>query len=149
MKIYVTLLLFGFVCLFSSCASTVKSPKDYKGGQLISGEGGGFTGIEYRYILLENGQMFSQLGAREEFTSLGKLDWKLTKQLYSLADQYGVDKKEVLNQPGNRYRFLEWSSGDKLIRNVWNPDQGTFPKEWNELNKMIIAIGNDLTQKTQ
>lgn len=148
MKVYVTLMLFGLVCLVSSCASTVKSPKDYKGNQLISGEGGGFTGVEYRYILLENGQMFSRLGGREEFTSLGKLDWKLAKQLYSLADQFEVDK-EVINQPGNRYRFLEWASGDKLIRNVWNPDEGSYPKELDELNKMIIAIGNDLNQKLQ
>jgi hypothetical protein len=148
MKVHVIFLLLVFICFISSCASTVKSPVEYKGKQLISGEGGGFSGIEYSYILLENGQMFSQLGAREEFTNLGRLDSKLTKQLYLLADQFDVDT-EVINAPGNRYRFLEWSSGVKRVRNVWNPDQDTYPKEWNELSKMIIAIGNDRTQNTQ
>lgn len=71
--------------LITSCKSSEKvvAISDYKKNMLVVSTGGGFTGAEAIFTILENGQVFSASGfTPEKVTALGQLNTKTVKSLF-------------------------------------------------------------------
>ena len=92
-----------------SCKSY--TPENWPEKRLIFGSGGGFTGAVTEFVLLENGQLFTHVGAETPFRELTRIGRRTTKDLFSKAAQM-KELDASVNEPGNIYYFIsEWQSG--------------------------------------
>ena len=66
-----------------ACHSTQYSADQIPELQLVFGAGGGFSGLETTYILLENGQFWMQNGPGAHVTSLPSISKSKARQLFS------------------------------------------------------------------
>jgi hypothetical protein len=76
------LLIFGMCVMLMSCKSNAKvtSLDNYTKNMIAFSTGGGFTGVETIFTILENGQVFSASGLDPKKTMLfGKLPVKAAK----------------------------------------------------------------------
>jgi len=114
-------LFLGAIIILISCKSMETNPDNYKQKIMVFGNGGGFAGIEKSYYLLDNGQVFLKTNRDTSYTKVGKLESKLTGQLFTLVGT--LQKDSVVNDPGNIYSFLKPDkNGDEKW--VWNPQSG-------------------------
>lgn len=113
---------FGLACftlvLMAGCNPTKISPLNYEKQSILFGRGGGFTGIETTYKLLDNGQLFELKAMRSEAVKIKNISKQQTKQIFNNISMLGLDTK-VLNEPDNMYHFIEVSHGDQTNRIVW------------------------------
>ncbi|MBK6545990.1 MAG: hypothetical protein IPO78_05135 [Saprospiraceae bacterium] len=88
------------------------------------GNGGGFTGIETVFSISRNGQIEQD----------GKLVDRLKKtdveQIITNIEVLGLDQIE-LNQPGNIYKFIEYSMEGKTHRICWDANSELVNKNLN------------------
>lgn len=120
-----TILLLAFSCLlFARCKVTKYTPDKLPERQLIFGDGGGFAGIETSFTLLENGQIFKQVGLGGNYEELKPIKRNEAKQIYEKASTLQLFKLDI-DKPGNLYYFLReineqidskvtWGAGDYL-----------------------------------
>ncbi|GAB4338457.1 MAG: hypothetical protein OHK0038_17180 [Flammeovirgaceae bacterium] len=96
------------------------SLKDYPSekSKIIFGNGGGFTGLVNRYVLLENGQIFIENNITNESKQLKVLKKKDTKNLFKNIQALQMEKR-TLNEVGNTYQFLEFSQKGKSLKYQW------------------------------
>lgn len=71
--------------------------------QLHFGAGGGFSGVETDYMLLENGQIFMREGVGKPYQTLGKIKPKIARDFFAKAKVY---ENVQLNQPSNTYQYI-------------------------------------------
>ncbi len=105
-----------FMCLGAiglplfSCKSTQYKAENLPAQQLRWGNGGGYTGVETTFSILENGQIFKKEGLNAGFSELSDIKKgkaaKLFKQSLSLDLNAAKDLK-----PSNIYQFLELADG--------------------------------------
>jgi hypothetical protein len=108
-----------FTLMLLGCASQrgMDSPEYYEGQWMAFGNGGGFTGIETKYILKE-GKVWG-VGADGEEFAVKDIDEDTWKQIFSNAKTIGLnDLKYAV--PGNTYHFIEVTSDGKTSRVVWD-----------------------------
>ncbi len=109
---------------FANCKVVKYTPGNLPVNQLIFGNGGGFTGVETSYTLLENGQIFKQVGVNGTYQELKPINRKKAKSLFEKAVTLQLFKLDI-NQPGNLYYFVReinqqidskvtWGAGDFL-----------------------------------
>jgi hypothetical protein len=112
------LLFAGLVVLFfAACAKKFKADS-LPTKQLVFGTGGGVAGVEKRFILLENGQLFLQRGmaAPEEQPKLPK---KTAKALYKKLAE--TEMPRGLELPiKNTYQFIECPVDTTMVRLAWS-----------------------------
>lgn len=123
MKKLVLLLAFS-PFLFMQCKVVKYTSDKLPDRQLIIGTGGGFTGIETSYTLLDNGQIFKQVGVEGALEELSSIKPKAAKALFEKLKGLQLYKLDI-EQPGNLYYFLRevnetldskvtWGAGDYL-----------------------------------
>lgn len=149
-KILPVLALFS-LAIFSACKSTKYTPDKLPVRQIVWGDGGGFTGIETSCTLLENGQIFKQVGVEGSYSELKPIKSKDAKVLFDKVNSLQLFKLDI-DKPGNLYYYLRqvtdhldsrvtWGAGDYL------PPQGLVSvyKELKDLARDREAV---LTKKT-
>jgi hypothetical protein len=126
----------------SGCRVQRATPDTYTGRQLIFGNGGGFTGAESRYVLLDNGQLFSvetnKSTRKEKYTPLRQLSRTITRQLFSKADALQLEQL-AFSHPGNMYYFIGLQENDTTHRATWGHPSHTIPGEAEILYHQLIA----------
>lgn len=91
-----------FIFLFSACAKKY-TVDTLPSKQLHFGDGGGFTGKETDYIILENGQIFLREPFDKAHKEIGKIKSKEAKAYYKQAAAY---QRIMVNKPSNAYSFI-------------------------------------------
>lgn len=139
------LLLGGFAIILLvnvvfSCKAREYKLNELSGSVLVAAEGGGFAGIEHRYLLQESGWMFYQVGTQEKITRIARLSTNQTAQLFKIAtdmDIWGAN----FNKPGNTYNVLEIIESGKSNRLVWDSYNEQVPYDWKNLNEILMTFG--------
>ena len=116
------LLCAGLAC----CKSTHYTAGQLPAKQIRWGEGGGFTGRETTFILLDNGQIFRKEGMKDQFTELSSISQSKAKHLYKRAEKLGLMNLDF-QDPGNIYSFIEIIDGDQVRRIVWGGNKPLPP----------------------
>lgn len=140
------ILFFGMCVLLFSCKSSAKvtSLDTYTKNMISFSTGGGFTGVETIFTLLENGQVFSASGLDPKKTvAFGQLPTKTAKAFFEKANQINWTK-EPLNDPGNIYHTLSFGTNGNAVKQVWGGGKATPSKEitdlYYELSNTINAL---------
>jgi hypothetical protein len=121
--------------LFSTCKTY--TPDQLPPVQLQFGNGGGFTGIETSYTLLENGQIFKQSSIDSTATNLPSVKPKAAKALFAQLEAIGFDTLNI-NKPGNLYQFIQSKQDTLSHKVVWTP--GTDQPVLDSLYKKMIQL---------
>ncbi len=119
---YLFLALAGIVLGLYACRSHKYTAASLPDEVLIFGNGGGFTGIEHRYILCDNGQLFRQEGVGGAIEAAGYLRRRTARQAFEAIDSLGLRTLHY-EKPGNVYHFFELPSGETAHRIVWDPNK--------------------------
>jgi hypothetical protein len=123
MKKILPIIIFSLL-LFTQCKVVKYTPDKLPTKQLIFGDGGGFAGIETSYILLENGQLFKQVGVDGPYQELKSIKPKEAKPFFEKVASLQLYKMDI-EHPGNLYYFMRevneaidsrvtWGAGDYL-----------------------------------
>ena len=110
--------LIVLILLFSSCNRKIVLPNAYVKPMISFGQGGGFTGIEKKYILQTDGNLFEKTYNKEEYTHLSRIKAQECDQLFDNYKNLGLGELQV-NQPENMYYFIEFSSGENQKNLTW------------------------------
>jgi hypothetical protein len=128
-----------FIFLFAACTRKTSSPIEYKGRQLIIGNGGGFTGTVNRYFITDKGDLFQGGKDDTSFVKVGTIDKKVIGQYFANYDNLNM-KDLSMDEPGNRYYFVILKDKDgKEHKAQWGAD---------ELKDKTIAIFYDNIMKS-
>jgi hypothetical protein len=126
--------------LFWFCKSPKFSHDKLPENQLRWGSGGGMTGKETIYTLLENGQIFKSAKIRSDTTEMDGPRKKIAKALFVQATELGLAKRDF-NHPGNMYRFVELATAEGVQRVAWgdpnHPADPAVEALYQALNKLI------------
>jgi hypothetical protein len=116
--------LFLVAALMASACQSTRHPADnLPSRQLRFGYGGGFSGKEQAYTLLENGQLFFvEPGSAPKV--LPDVKPKKAAELFRQAEQVFASEPSLLS--GNTYAFIELNAGNRTQRLAWN-DQKANP----------------------
>ncbi len=139
--------------LTAACKVTKYTPDKLPIRQIVFGDGGGFAGIETSYTLLENGQIFKQVGMDGAMTEMKAIKSKEAKKLFDKVNSLQLFKLDI-EKPGNLYYFLRqvtdhldsrvtWGAGDYL------PPEGIVSvyKELKALTKERATVDSKKTDK--
>lgn len=130
---------FAIMVLFSimSCQSskTVFNPETSEKTFLTFGSGGGFTGRVIKYYLLEDGTIYTKNG--DEIIKVGKTPKQMSKQVFVNYEKLGLSTSNV-NEPGNRYSFIERNSGKNKSTIMW----GKEPLQNNDIETYFAILMN-------
>ena len=114
-----------------SCKSSkqIFDPNKTKKEFLVFGVDGGFTGKVLKYYITKDGSVYSHSG--EEIKKIGVSPKGLTNQVFSNYISLEMDKI-ILNEPGNKYFFIESNLNDSSNKMTWgkeplnNPNVETY-----------------------
>jgi hypothetical protein len=137
-----TLVLIGLTSA-AACGKKFKAgslPKE----QIVFGTGGGMAGIERRFILLPNGQLFEQRGF-ETPKELPGIDKKTAKALWQQAQTIGMPR-EGAAQLGNTYQFFEMPAGEQPARAAWSPQQEDISPDLKQYYELLMHTVSTLPQ---
>lgn len=121
----------------SFCQSTRYTADQLPAKQIRWGSGGGFTGIESGYILLENGQLFKKEKNDGALTELPKAKRKTAENLFERCFTDQLLRMEYM-KPRNTYYYLELADGNMVNRMSWAGEDG--PEEALQLCKELNAL---------
>lgn len=117
---YTLYLAFAMVALFlfMQCKTTTYTPDNMPDQKLTFGNGGGISGIETTYTILENGQIFRQVGIGKTLEEIEKISKRKAKKCFEGAEQLDKFATEDF-QPGNTYFFVSHQKEDMIRRISW------------------------------
>ncbi|MBK8347449.1 MAG: hypothetical protein IPL08_07410 [Saprospiraceae bacterium] len=127
-------------CLMSCKSSKVAfDPTSTKKEYFSFGSGGGFTGKVIKYYLTKDGILYTKDG--EDIKKAGMAPKAIVNQLFQNFTGLGLDKIE-LNDPGNKYSFIESQSKGTTYKLQW----GKNPLE-NKNVETFYSILMDVVKK--
>ena len=129
-----------------SCSDKTLFPAQSMGKTVQFGHGGGFAGIEYRYVLLSDGRLFSK-STKKEYVFMKKIPKRTAVQLSSNIDALASSILAV-NDPGNTYQFLELHGDEKKARWVWNSSNRTNLDSELQINYSLLMRYTSSTERT-
>lgn len=147
--------------LFTHCKVVKYAPDKLPTKQLIFGDGGGFAGIETSYTLLENGQLFKQVGVEGKLQELKSIKPKAAKPYFEKIAALQLYKMDI-EKPGNLYYFMQevnetidsrvvWGAGDYLppqsLISTYKDLQGLASKLDLALKKSRSTVGGKETKQ--
>lgn len=112
------LLLISMITIIA-CKTKKYAYKDMPGNYLVFGSGGGFRGIEDRYILIESGQIFYGVAGAKEMKEMKGITASKAKKYLQDAKKIFLDTVE-LSPIGNTYQFMEYVDGILKKRISWS-----------------------------
>lgn len=137
--ILVSVLAAGLI--FAFCNRQAKyTPNTLPERQLRWGSGGGFTGKETQYTLLDNGQIFV-LTPGGQWTELNHVKARKAKTLYESAETLGLSTLDF-KHPGNIYSFIESANGKTSNRVTWGEKNNPVDPKIEDLFKQLSALVN-------
>ena len=113
--------------LFTQCKVVKYFADKLPTKQIIFGDGGGFAGIETSYILLENGQLFKQIGLENPYQELKSIKPKEAKPFFDKVASLQLYKMDI-EQPGNLYYFMREVNETIDSRVTWGAGDYVPPK---------------------
>ncbi len=114
-----SLLVISLACLsVFSCRTGSFQASGLPARQLCFGEGGGFTGAVQEYVLLENGQLFFREGIDAPLLEIKAVRRSRARAFFSELEKMNF-AGITLDDPGNRYRFIEWRDQGFRHRLTW------------------------------
>ena len=128
-----TLLLLVFLSFFTACSKKFTA-ETLPSQRLQFGTGGGFTGQQNAYLLLENGQIFKQKDLDgKKFEALGKIPTSLAKTVYKQCKTY---EKVKLNRPSDLYHFISLKNDSTNLKWQWGENLTVKDSAVNSLFKL-------------
>jgi hypothetical protein len=130
--------------MITSCQSKkiVFDPQNTRKDYLVFGNGGGFTGQVTKYYLTKDGNIYAQNGEKTELT--GQISKAVCTQVFSNFTTLGLEKSS-LNEPGNRYYFLELKSSKISHSLKWGKSPLKDPNIENYY-KILMSLVNKLNK---
>ena len=114
--------------IYTGCQAPHYTMENLPNRQLIFGQGGGITGEVKKFILLENGQLFTTSSLTKEQKELPPLSAKQGKEIF--GDLRDLSLNEIdFNHPGNLYYFLEEKNHEQHHRVTWGDPNHQVPKK--------------------
>lgn len=135
-------ILSTIVLLFAACKVTKYNPEKLPARQVIFGDGGGFAGIETSYTLLENGQLFKQVGVNGNLQELKSIKPKQAKALFEKVNSLHLFKLDI-EKPGNMYYFLRHVTDNLDSRVTWGAGDYLPPQGLVNVYKELKALTKD------
>ena len=105
------MLLLYFILLF------LPTQEEHK--EIHFGNGGGFSGMVYHYVLDESGNVYQFNTFSEEKTPLRKIEVEVVDSLWETIDNEKLDEINI-NKPGNMYKFVTFERNGEIHKLVWN-----------------------------
>ena len=102
----------------SACSVSQFNPLQTDQNFITIGSGGGFSGIETQYHIVETGQVYKQVGLDSDLTHLKPVKEGTIKQALRNCQQFELLDYQYQN-PGNTYEFLTIHHGSRSNRIVW------------------------------
>lgn len=141
-------LIFTFVSVFItgiSCKTKkiMFDPISTQETFLKFGAGGGFTGKVVKFYITEQGKVYSENGS--ELVKITSLSKNATKQLFANHTMLGLDKM-TLNDPGNKYFFIEKSLNGSAQTIKWGKNL-LENKNVETFFNILMSIVKDKTTK--
>ncbi len=119
-----TLLLLVSLAFFAACSKKYTA-ETLPSQRLQFGTGGGFTGQQNAYLLLDNGQIFKQKDLDgKKFEALGKIPKSVASTLYKQCKTY---EKLRVNRPADLYHFITLKNDSTNLK--WQWGDGTTVKD--------------------
>jgi hypothetical protein len=138
----ISCLSFALLCtaaLFSQCKSTKYTPDELPDEYLRFGNGGGFTGVETTYTLLENGQIFKSASSKTDTMELESCKRKTAKKLFEKAESLNLGQVEFM-YPGNIYQFMEMQDDGKSNRIAWGEKDKPVDESIKALHEELMQL---------
>lgn len=140
MKIlFFTATLLFSAALFSQCKHPKYSADSLPGEALRFGSGGGFTGVETTYVLLENGQLFQATSRPAKTEELSACKRKEAKKMFETAESIGLLDVKFMH-PGNMYSFLEFEDDGRQCRVTWGDGEHTVDPKIKDLYDQLMKL---------
>lgn len=130
--------LLTIIFLFVQCKVVKHTADKLPTKQIIFGDGGGFAGIETSYTLLENGQIFKQVGVDKPYQELKSIKPKAAKPFFEKVASLQLYKMDI-EQPGNMYYFLQEINEAIDSKIIWGAGDYVPPKS-------LVSTYKDLTE---
>jgi hypothetical protein len=109
---------------------------------LSFGNGGGFTGAESAYVLLDNGQLFgvqkNNHTIEDSYVPLKQLSRTITRQLFDKADELQLSQL-AFSHPGNIYYFIGLVEKNSTHRITWGDSGQQAPGEVENFYHQLTA----------
>lgn len=115
MRIFLPLIL---CLLLFHCKTNKFTPANLPNTYLKVGNGGGFSGAEKSYTVLQNGQVFASNTLLDTTFALDKIKSSIAQSLFDRFHTDGLDTIS-LNNPGNLYRYIIFSSNGQTKKIYW------------------------------
>jgi len=135
------LVLLGLLALSNQCKHPKYTADNLPDEYLRFGNGGGFTGVETTYTLLENGQLFKSTTAAPQVVALKNCLCKTAKQLFETAESLGLEKMDFAH-PGNIYSFIEYTDDGKTNRVTWGSREHPVDEKIKGLYEQLVQMVN-------
>lgn len=138
-------IFFLFAALLCSLllASQCKHPKytaqTLPEDRLSFGHGGGFTGAETTYTLLENGQLFKLAPKAPEPVEMAGVKKKTANPLFESAESLGLLQLDFM-YPGNMYQFIEFQDDGQKRRIVWGDAGHPVEPKIKDLHDQLMQL---------
>ncbi len=135
-------LVLGIVLL--ACKSKKAMLDPMSAPAIVWGNGGGFTGKEISFRLLQDGRIFKTEGLNSGINlELKPIKGKVAKAMFSAASELNLGDV-ALNAPGNMYHFIELQHDGKPYRITWGDKEAELPqkvKDFYVLLNQLVAKG--------
>lgn len=148
MKILFASLLVALVLgiVLSACKSKKTVIDPMTAPSIVWGNGGGFTGKEVSFRLLQNGKIYKTEGLNSGMQlELKPIKAKVAKAMFSAATELNLNEV-ALNAPGNMYHFVELQRDGKPYRITWGDKEAELPqkvKDFYVLLNQLVTKGTD------
>lgn len=128
----------------SSCktSKTAFDPSNTEKDFITFGNGGGLTGQTKKYYFTDKGELYIQ--ETDSIKLISTLPSKTSTQIFGSYLKLGLDKN-ILNEPGNRYYFLEMKTKDMNHAMKW----GRNEIHNQNIEKFYTVLMNLVKQKTE
>lgn len=128
-----------FFIVFFSCKSQQYGSDHLPEKQLVFGKGGGFSGAEDAFSLLENGQLFQLSSLTNERRELKGIKKKEAKSYFTQIYDLRLPETDF-DHPGNVYYYLEVVNGEGKYRVTWGSNAHEVPETYKTLHKQLMTI---------
>ncbi len=130
--------------MMPSCKSSkiTFDPENTTQDFITFGNGGGITGQSKKYYFTNDGKIYLQ--NIDSIQLVTTLPVKTSAQIFESYMKLGLDKN-ILNEPGNRYYFLEMKTKDMNHALKWGRNELLNPN----IEKFYTILMNFVKQKTE
>ena len=133
--VLIALSLFSVAALLVFCKQNKYTADNLPNNQIRFGKGGGFTGVEHAYTLLENGQIFNN----SNNNALDTAKKRIAKACFEQVTQLNLGQLDFAH-PGNTYSFIEVPTSDGFNRISWGAADAPVDSNIAKLHQKLMNL---------